>query len=270
MDGKIVNKKIILAVGHGSRIAESNKYFETFVEHFHQRIPEQKICIGYVELAEPKLKDALEKAASKANEIIVLPLFLLTAGHIKHDVLDTVSEVHQNFPSVKFTVASALGLHTNMVKLVHKRLKESAALLPKEITKTSVLMIGRGSSDKGANSDFCKLVRLVEEDMPYDRIAYCFMAVVKPKVEEVLERLIQEKPDAILVHPYLIFSGVLYERLEVLIKKYTQQHPDIHIQLTPTLGEDQLIFNVFEKRLSDAQAGQTMSLCESCGGVSYG
>ena len=264
-----MDKKIILVVGHGSRVAESNKHFESFVEHFHQRIPNEEIVVGYVELTQPKLKEALEGAAKKAAEIIVLPLFLLTAGHIKHDVCETIEEVKNNFPTVKFTLATALGLHEKMIQLINKRIHEAAQDLPENLKKISLLMIGRGSSDKGANSDFCKLVRLIEEDMPYNRIDYAFMAVVKPKVEEVLQRLIDEKPEAILVHPYLIFSGVLHERMKRLVEKYAQQYPEIHFRITETLGEDELIFDVFEKRLLDAQAGKEMHLCESCGGVSY-
>ncbi len=264
-----MDKKIILVVGHGSRMAESNKHFENFVKHFHQRIPNEEIVVGYVELAQPQLKEALEGAAKKAAGIIVLPLFLLTAGHIKHDICEAIKDTKNNFPNVKFTLATALGLHEKMIQLVHKRMRQAAQSLPENITKTSVLMIGRGSSDKGANSDFCKLVRLIEEDMSYPRIDYCFMAVVKPEVEEVLQRLIDEKPEAILVHPYLIFSGVLHERIKNLVEKYAQQYPEIHFRITETLGEDELIFDVFEKRLLDAQAGKEMHLCESCGGVSY-
>lgn len=265
-----MSKNIVLVVGHGSRVQRSNADFENFIREFQKRIPERDVKISYVELAQPNFKNALEQASSESEKITVLPLFLLTAGHIKHDIINAVESARQKFPEVKFRVASALGVHDNMAQVVHKRLKESAVMLPKKNLKTSVLMIGRGSSDPDANSDFCKIVRLVEETMSYNRIAYCFIAVVRPKIEEVLKRLIQEKPDAVLIQPYLIFPGLLFERLTALVKQYAQAHPDISFQLASTLGEDEFIFDVFEKRLLDAKVAQEKALCESCGGLLRG
>ncbi|VAX35564.1 hypothetical protein MNBD_UNCLBAC01-654 [hydrothermal vent metagenome] len=262
-----MHKKIIMIVGHGSRKKESNAAFESFVQKFRERMPEQNIRIAYVELAEPALKLALEKVAYETEEITVLPLFLLTAGHIKHDIVGAIEQLKKDFPRVKFILASALGLHKNMIELTFKRLTESAQNLSAAPLKTSILMIGRGSSDTGANSDFCKLVRMIEEQMPYDRIAYCFMAIVRPKVEEALERLIAENPQAILIQPYLIFDGVLYQRLQDMVEKYTVLHPEIFFRLSSVLGEDALIFDTLEKRLLDAQSGKELELCVSCGGV---
>lgn len=249
-----MNKNITIVVGHGSRIEKSNSDFEALVQKFSPRFPNTEFKVGYVELAQPKFKDVLFGSVKSANDVTILPLFLLTAGHIKHDVIDNVNEAREQNPDVNIKVASALGVHFNMADLVSARIGEAFASLDSVPDKTAVLMIGRGSSDVDANSDFCKIVRLVEEKMPYERMAYSFMAVVRPKVEEVLIRLIKEGYETIIMSPYLLFDGQLAERMQILADKYSEQNSNINIVVSKTFGADPLVLDLFELRLKEVES----------------
>lgn len=259
----IQDKKAVLIVGHGSRVKQSNTEFELFVDRFKQNTSEYEIFYAYVELAEPDLKTALHQVASSFNEIIIVPFFLFAAGHVKNDLPLAVAEARKSFPQVKFRVAAGLGVHPNMVRLTAIRIEETVQQLNKKNEKTSVLMIGRGSSDPDANSDFCKLVRMLEETSPYAKIDYCFIAMVKPKVEQALERLVRDAPEAIILQPYLLFPGRLVQQIEELVLPYAQRYPWISFKVSKTLGEDPLIFDLLKERINDVYGGKPLP-CDTC------
>ena len=246
-----VNKKIIFIVGHGSRVQEANQDFERFVDGFRSHCMNREIRYGYIELAKPDFKEALERAAAEADEITVLPLFLFSAGHVKNDLPLVVESIRQKYPRVIFRMALCLGAHPNMAALVNKRVQE--AKMDRKIEKTVVLMVGRGSSDPDAKRDFSKLVRLCEETLPYGRAAYCFMAIVKPTVEEALERLAREGMKTIIVQPYLLFAGCLVAQLEEIVERFSKLYPGVTVRMTKSLGIDPLIFDLLKDRINGVE-----------------
>ena len=76
----------LLLVGHGSRDAAGNAEFEDLVARYRAAHPELDVSHGYVEIAEPSLAVALSTLAARNTRVIVVPLFLFAAGHIKNDI----------------------------------------------------------------------------------------------------------------------------------------------------------------------------------------
>ncbi len=244
-------KKIVIVVGHGSRVQKSNDAFIHFVEQFARQVPEYDFNTAFVELAKPGLRDALHDALAYADEVSVLPLFLLAAEHIKHDIVDVVNETRDTFRDKKIYLSQAMGVDSNMVDLVNKRITQACITHDIDRSNATIVMIGRGSSDPDATNDFCKLVRLVTEKADYKRVDHGFIAVAKPTVEETLDLLIKEGYRTILLEPYLIFKGLLFQRLSALADRYAQNVPGLTINLATTLGEDPLFFDLFEHRLRE-------------------
>lgn len=247
-------RKLILVVGHGSRIHQANSDFEAFVERFRDSVPESQIRFGYIELAEPLLEKALEGAANEADEVIVLPLFLFAAGHVKQDIPSAVQEAREKFPHVRFHIAPPLGVHPHMIRLVLKRLSESGVELGQAHSQTVVVMVGRGSSDPDANGDFYKLVRILEETSSYARVVPCFVAITRPWLPETLEYVARENPKAILIQPYLFFPGKLVHRIENEARDFSKRCPEISVRISSLLGEDPLIFELLKERISQLEA----------------
>lgn len=257
------NKQIILIVGHGSRVRASNEEFERFVTAFSQYSGKDNIRPCYVELAKPDFKDALTEAAGQAHEVIVLPLFLFAAGHVKNDIPLVIQSVRNQYPQVRIKVARPLGVHPGMVRLTAKRLQAASLNIGKKDEETAVLMIGRGSSDPDANGDFCKVVRLLEETTDFNRAAYSFIAIVRPKVAEALDRVVREKPGAVILQPYLLFSGRLVEQMHELIVKYKEDYPWISFAVAEPLGEDPLLFDLLLERMNDIEEQRPLP-CDAC------
>ena len=246
---------MIVVVGHGSRVARSNEMFEEFVEGFRCHTGLSNVRVGYVELAQPTLTAALFKAAETAEEILVLPLFLLTAGHVKHDIPRAVEAVRRRYPAVRVKIAESLGIHPGIVQLVVRRLEQARERLREPCPHPSVLMIGRGCSDTNANGNFCKIVRLVEEAAAVERMAYGFIAVVRPTVPQAVDRLVREGPPAVILQPYLLFPGRLVEDLQSLVDRYRREYPGIQFVLSGTLGIEPVLFDVLQERLAELKRG---------------
>jgi len=246
-------RKLILVVGHGSRVHQANSDFEAFVEQFRDSVPESKVRFGYIELAEPLLEQAFEDAVEEADEVIVLPLFLFAAGHVKQDIPRAVQEAREKFPHVHFLIAPPLGVHPSMIRLVLKRLNESRIEFEQVHSQTTVVMVGRGSSDPDANGNFYKLTRILEETSPYAHVVPCFVAITRPWLPEALEHVARGNPKAILIQPYLLFPGKLVHQIENEAREFSKQYPDISVQISLTLGRDPLIFELLKERIRQAE-----------------
>src|SRR5579884_4108215 len=87
-----------VVLGHGSREAAANEELERFVDAWRaHRGPCARVAHAYVELARPSLDDALDAAARGADEVVVVPLLLFAAGHVKNDVPLALSRARRRF-----------------------------------------------------------------------------------------------------------------------------------------------------------------------------
>ncbi len=91
------------------------------MEAYQRRHPEFRVRHGYVELATPALHDALRDAARDANRVIVVPLFLFAAGHVKNDLPLAIQSARAEFPQTQFAAARALGVHPALAALAYDR-----------------------------------------------------------------------------------------------------------------------------------------------------
>ncbi len=104
----------VLIVGHGSREAIANAEFEGLVDRVRERRREFEVQRAYVELAAPTLADGLNALATRNERVVVAPLFLFTAGHVKNDIPLALAAARRRFPKVRFTAARVLGVHPVM------------------------------------------------------------------------------------------------------------------------------------------------------------
>lgn len=99
----------LLIVGHGSRDISANAEFESVVATYRAARPDVDVTHGYVELARPSLAMALRELAQRSDSVVVLPLFLFAAGHVKNDISLALSQARQEFPRCPFYRSQCLG-----------------------------------------------------------------------------------------------------------------------------------------------------------------
>ena len=268
--------RTILIVGHGSRQPSANASFEALVAAYRRRHSQWNVVYGYIELAEPTLGDALARAcAAAAGGVVLLPLFLFRAGHVKNDVAEAVIHARQQFPGVSIQAADALGVHPFMQNIMLDRARACGlpAAAPDascqnplaEASKnTAVIVVGRGSSDPDANSDFCKLVRLFAEQTGLSWVIPCFTAVTGPSVEEALEFVSLSKPDRLIVLPHYLFNGVLVARIEDKVRQFAATRPWLDVKVAGVIECDDRLLALMDERLEDVLGGRGPLPCTNC------
>lgn len=253
----------LLIVGHGSRDGNANAEFESLVAAYRAARLDIEVAHGYVELARPSLSTALCDLAQRVDSVIVLPLFLFAAGHVKNDIPLALSQARQDFPTVRFTVANALGVHPSLVELAFERAR-TALEGARESAKTAVVVVGRGSSDPDANGDFCKVVRLFAEGREIDWVVPCFIGVTRPLFEETVELVARARPERIVVVPYFLFGGRLITKIREQAAAFQARYPWIKTELAPHLGSDARLFRLMDERLHEAMEGKHSLPCDTC------
>lgn len=241
-----MSRTSLLILGHGSREASANAEFEHLVGMYRTRRPEYEVAHAYVELAEPLLDAALKELARRADRVIVLPLFLVAAGHVKHDVPRALARARLEHPNVRFEAAAHLGVDPAMVQVAVERAISASSASGIDPARTAVVVVGRGSSDPDANSDFYKLVRLFAEGQGFWWVEPCFIAVTRPGFEEAAEMVAHGRPDHLLVVPYFLFAGTLVARIEEQLRTFSGRHPAIHTSLAAHLAPHSDISRVLD------------------------
>jgi (2Fe-2S) ferredoxin len=125
-------------------------------------------------------------------------------------------------------------------------------------------MVGRGSSDPDANSEFSKFVRLFGEGRPFTWVMPSFIGITRPSFEETAELVGRSRPDRIVVIPYFLFAGRLYEKLQAQVAAYSQRNSWIRMELTPCLGPDVKVLEVLSERVHEALDGIHPLPCDTC------
>ena len=253
----------LLIVGHGSRDTNANVEFEALVATYRAARPDIEVVHGYVELARPSLSTALRELTQRVDSIVVLPLFLFAAGHVKNDIPLALAQARQDFPTVRFTVANALGVHPNLVDLTFERAR-SALEGAREATKTAIVVVGRGSSDPDANGDFCKVVRLLAEGREIGWVVPCFIGVTRPLFEETVELVARARPERIIVVPYFLFGGRLISKIREHVEAFQARYPWIKTDLAPHLGKDDRLLKLMDERVYEAVEGTRPLPCDTC------
>ncbi|KMK76057.1 sirohydrochlorin chelatase [Alkalihalobacillus pseudalcaliphilus] len=248
----------ILYVGHGSRVKEGNEQLRAFVhkvQNLFSHIPIQEI--GFIELESPTIREGLKACVVQgATKITVIPILLLSAGHAKQDIPDELSDFQDEYPNVRIRYGRPIGVEKGVIRILQDRLetvnipKLNQKPLQTERLPQTVLLIGRGSSDPDANSDLCKIARLLWEFTPVKQVEVCFLAATEPTLEEGIEKILRSETEKLILLPYLLFTGVLMKSLEQK-KKVIESQGRKQVKLADYLGFDHQLVPIISKRVEE-------------------
>jgi sirohydrochlorin cobaltochelatase len=259
-----VERIAVLILGHGSRVARANEEFEALVAAYRRRRPDLDVAHAYVELASPLLGAALAALAARAERVIVLPLFLLAAGHVKDDVPAALAAARSALPGVRFEAARVIGVVNGLADLALARLDDVVPLCGAEAARTALLGVGRGSSDSDANGEFCKLVRILGERGGFARAEPCYIAVTRPLVPPALEDLAKLHDGPIAVWPFFLFDGLLVGQLGREVVEFRARNPGRDVRLAAHLGPDARLLALLDERLASVLGATAALPCAAC------
>lgn len=205
----------VLYVSHGSRCQEAQaQVAELMVRSMHKvDVPIQEYC--FLELAKPTMLEGIFRCIERgATRIAVVPLLLLSAGHAKHDIPKLLKKMQVHFPNIKFTYGRPLGVHDAIIDIVIERMLEKQTSIEKE---ACILLVGRGSSDPDTKRYFHEIEQQLKRKTAVANITTCYLAACEPDFKTGLASVLDSHAKQVFVIPYLLFTGVLMQRMEQVI-----------------------------------------------------
>ncbi|WP_428509339.1 sirohydrochlorin chelatase [Roseateles sp.] len=263
----ITPNETILLVGHGSREAGANDEIEAFAQQWRQRQPGWRIEVCFIEFAPVMLHSGLRRAAAGAQRVLVLPLILNAAGHVKMDIPQAIDSARLDCPGTQFLYAPHLSACDPILALLKRRLRQAMMSLDMpDPRNTGVVLLGRGASDRQANGDVAKMARWLLEEGDHELVDVAFTGITHPRLERVVQRQSQQLMTQIVVLPYYLFSGTLISRIERQVEHLRLQYPQLRFALADYFGAEREIFELLEQRAADLRAGAPAALmpCDGC------
>ncbi|MEK7702991.1 MAG: sirohydrochlorin chelatase [Nitrospirota bacterium] len=248
-----INQIGIVLAGHGSRNDEAISQFQTLaalLSDSHKGI----IKSGYLEFASPAIGEAIDTVVQDGAEtIIVVPVMLNAAHHVKQDIPDIIQAAKKRYPAIPIQYARHLDLHPNVITLYKNKIAQALSEAPNAHEKETLLIIlGRGSSDISANKDILILKQHLQEELSFGTILHGYTSAASPLLSDVLDNARTFPCGTILIAPYLLFKGVLMEKIESARRLFQKENTDRHVLSTQTLGPDQLIRDALLDRIREA------------------
>lgn len=116
-----------MLIDHGSQRAEANLQLEELARKIRLREPATMVRTAHLEIAEPKLGEAIDACVREgATAIVVHPYFLGPGRHTSEDIPRLVREASAKHPDVELRISAPLGVHDKLVEVVLERVADSA------------------------------------------------------------------------------------------------------------------------------------------------
>jgi sirohydrochlorin cobaltochelatase len=158
-----------------------------------------------------------------------------------------------------------LGVHARLVELADMRVQGTLATAASSIpvSETSLLVVGRGSSDAGANSEIARLAYLMGQAREYLSTGYAFHAVASPGVAQALRlcRLLGARQ--VVVMPFLLFTGRVHEEIGAMALQCGGEL-GLRVHVAGYLGTHTLSLDVAGQRIDEAAKGIAAINCDLC------
>ena len=222
----------LMICGHGSRNRGAVREFAQLAERLKARFPGWPVEYGYLEFANPVIKDGLDRLREQGcTRILAVPGMLFAAGHAKNDIPSVLNTYQAQHDGVTITYGRELAIDTRMIRAAGDRIREALEKAGSDVPlhETLLMVVGRGASDPDANSNVSKVTRMLWEGFGFGWAETCYSGVTFPLVEPGLEHAAKLGYRRVVVFPYFLFSGVLVSRIYNTADEVAERHPDIEV-----------------------------------------
>lgn len=259
----------ILLVGHGSRAEQGNVEIDASAKQWRAQHPEWQVDVCFIEFAEVLLDAGFDLAAKKSKKVIVVPLVLNAAGHVKMEIPEHLAQARKRHPDVEFIYARHLGASTGILSILKRSLQKTMAKIDMPDPKTTgVIVLGRGSSDKVANGEVAKMARWLWEETQHELVDIAFTGITFPRLESAVQRQIKLGMSQICILPYYLFTGTLIERITRQFANLQHLYPQVNFSLGKYFGFEPEIYTALDERVLELVEGKQEHMME-CDGCHY-
>ncbi|WP_231388686.1 sirohydrochlorin chelatase [Pseudooceanicola algae] len=246
--------------GHGSRSQAAVDEFAVLAQKLPALLPpEWAVDYGYLEFANPVIRDGLDRLRDQGcDRILAVPGMLFAAMHAKNDI-PTVLNTYAAQHGVEITYGRELGVDPKMIAAAADRIRTAMVQADQDgavpYEETCLVVIGRGASDPDANGNVAKVARMLQEGLGFGWMEVGYSGVTFPLVEPCLTHAARLGYKRILVFPYFLFTGILIDRIYGFTDQVAAAHPDISFVKAGYLGDHPQVLATFAERVTE-QVGE--------------
>jgi sirohydrochlorin cobaltochelatase len=260
----------VMICGHGSRSQSAVDEFRVLAEKLPAYLPDDWMTdYGYLEFANPVLRDGLDKLREAGCErILAVPGMLFAAMHSKNDI-PTVLNTYAKKHGIDVRYGRELGVDPKMIAAAGARIQEALDKANAEkgevpLHETCLVVIGRGASDPDANGNVSKVARMLWEGMGFGWCEVGYSGVTFPLVEPCLSHVARLPYKRVVVFPYFLFSGILIDRIYGFTDQVAAEHPEIEFIKAPYLGDHPKVLETFAERITEQVGEVPPPNCAMC------
>jgi len=258
-----------MVCGHGSRSQQAVDEFAQVAERLKTHFPDWPVDYGYLEFANPVMRDGLDNLrAAGCDQILAVPGMLFAAMHAKNDI-PTVLNSYGAKHGVEVKYGRELGVDPKMIDAAADRIQAAVNKANTEhgdvpVHDTCLVVIGRGASDPDANSNVSKVARLLQEGMGFGWAEVGYSGVTFPLVEPCLDHVAKLGYKRVIVFPYFLFAGVLIDRIYGFTDEAAARYPDIHFEKAGYLNDHPKVIETFAERVREQMGNSSVPNCGTC------
>lgn len=269
--------EVVLLAAHGARDPgnEGNQEVEAFAAAWGARHPDLPIQVCWIEHAPVLLDEGLDRAvatladrgngSSTGGRVLVLPLILNAAGHVKGDIPLAVAAARGRHPGVEFLCGWHLGTTDQLLRALRFRLHQAmVALHMPDPHTTGVVLLARGASDMESTGEVAKMAHWIYETTDHELVLPAFTGICFPRLEQVVQRLDRLGASQILVLPYYLFTGRLIKRIAEQVARLRTQYPTRVIAQAGYIGAHEQLMDLLDLRLAQCREGTALLPCDGC------
>ncbi|WP_329130579.1 sirohydrochlorin chelatase [Streptomyces sp. NBC_01476] len=258
-----MNPPALLLVGHGTRDAAGAEAFRSFVAALGAAHPGLPVGGGFIELSPPPLADSVrEMVTAGVRDFAAVPLVLVSAGHAKGDIPAALARERERHEGTSYAYGRPLGPHPKLLTVLERRVDEALAGAGR--AGTTVLLVGRGSTDPDANAEVFKVARLLWEGRGYAGVETAFVSLAEPSVTAGLDRCRLLGARRVVVLPYFLFTGVLPDRVREQAGTWAAAHDGTDVRCAEVIGPEPELAELVMERYRETLRGDLRMNCDSC------
>lgn len=99
----------LILFGHGARDPQWAEPMRRVAALIGQARPGLPVELAFLEFIAPTLAEAIDRLAARCDKLVVVPMFIANAGHVKRDVPALIEQARASHPGVSIELTAPIG-----------------------------------------------------------------------------------------------------------------------------------------------------------------